>query len=112
MIQTTFAINELDCTIGEGNTPEEYEAIAVTLLRAAQAIRNREEGRVQCLGADGRVLASVFVHSCDTTCYLEEGKEPPIIEELPCTSDKRDFVNVISQSMIDQYRRGPGPRPC
>jgi hypothetical protein len=112
MIQTTLAINELDCTIGEGNTPDEYVAIAVTLLRAAQAIRNREEGRVQCLGADGRVLASVFVHSCDASCYLEDGKEPPIIEELPCTSDKRDFVNAISQSMIDQYRRGHAPRPC
>jgi len=112
MIQTTLAINEWDCTLGEGNTPEEYEAMAVTLLRAAQAIRNREEGRVQCLGMNGRILASVFVHSCDETCYLEEGKAAPIIEELPCTSEKRDFVNAISQSMIDQYRRSPGPRPC
>src|SRR5258705_1117778 len=112
MIQTTLAINELDYTFGEGNTPEEYEAIAVTLLRAAQAIRNREEGRVQCLGKDGKLLASVFVHNCETTCYLEDGAEPPIIEELPCTSEKRDFVNAISQSMIDQYRRGPAPRPC
>src|SRR5258708_17723229 len=111
MIQTTLAINELDYTLGKGNTPEEYEAIAVTLLRAAQAIRNREEGRVQCLGVDGRVLASVFVHSCDTTCYLEDDTEPPIIEELPCTSEKQDFVSAISQSMIDPFRRAPGPPP-
>lgn len=112
MIQTSLAINELDCTIGEGNTAEELEAIAVTLLRGAQAIRNREEGRVQCLGVDGRALASVFVHSCGTTCYLEDGAQPPLIEELRCTSEKQDFVRAISQSMIEQYRRESGSPRC
>lgn len=42
MIQIVLAINQQDCTIGDGNTAEEYEAIAVTLLRAAEAIRNQE----------------------------------------------------------------------
>ena len=47
MIQTALAINGHGCTIADGNTAEEYEAIAVTLLRTAEAIRNREEGRVE-----------------------------------------------------------------
>jgi hypothetical protein len=54
MIQTALGINGNDCTSGDGNTAEEYEAIAVALLRAAEAIHNREEGRVECLGQDGK----------------------------------------------------------
>ena len=49
MIQTAFGINGYDCTLGDGNTAEEYEAITVALLRTAEAIRNGEEGRVECL---------------------------------------------------------------
>jgi hypothetical protein len=37
MIQTLLAINGQDCMIGDGNTAEELEAIAVTLLRTAEA---------------------------------------------------------------------------
>jgi hypothetical protein len=49
-MQTVLGINGQDCTIGDGNTVEELEAIAVTLLRAAEAIRNREEGAIECFG--------------------------------------------------------------
>ncbi|HYL16575.1 MAG TPA: hypothetical protein VEV41_26305 [Terriglobales bacterium] len=59
MIQTVLAINGEDCTIGSGNTAEEYEAIAVTLLRTAEAIRNREEGRLEFIAQNGKVLAWV-----------------------------------------------------
>jgi hypothetical protein len=38
MMQISLAINGHDCTTGDGNMPEEYEAIAVTLLRTAEAI--------------------------------------------------------------------------
>jgi hypothetical protein len=46
MIQTALGINGYHCTFCDGNTAEEYEAIAVALLRTAEAIRNGEEGRV------------------------------------------------------------------
>jgi len=68
MIQTAVGINGNDCTFGDGNTAEEYEAIAVALLRTAEAIRNGEEGRVECLGQDGKVLASVLIHHCGPAC--------------------------------------------
>jgi hypothetical protein len=32
MMRAVLAINEQDCTIRDGNTAEEYEAIEVTLL--------------------------------------------------------------------------------
>lgn len=59
MTQIVLAINEQDCTCDDGNTAEEYEDIAVTLLRAAEAIRNREEGKLECFGHDGKPLAWV-----------------------------------------------------
>ncbi len=37
-------INGGDCTLGNGNTAEELEAIAVGLLRAAQVVRKEEFG--------------------------------------------------------------------
>src|ERR1700687_5061473 len=57
MTEIVLAINEQDCTSDDGNTAEEFEAIAVTLLRAAEAVRNQEEDKLECFGQDGKALA-------------------------------------------------------
>ena len=47
-----------DCLLGKLRcTAEELEAIAVTLLRAAEVIRNREEGAIECVGGAFRATA-------------------------------------------------------
>jgi hypothetical protein len=84
MIQISLAINGHDCTTGDGNTPEEYEAIAVTPLRAAEAIRNLEEGRVECLAKNGKVLASVLVHDCGPACDGDTLADVVTIEQVAC----------------------------
>ena len=104
MIQTVLAINGQDCMIGDGNTPEELEAIAVTLLRAAEAIRNREEGAIECTGKDGRLLAYAHVHHCGQTCSLERS-DVSTVEHLACLAGDSKPLHAISLSMIDEYRR-------
>jgi len=104
MIQTALAINGHGCTIADGNTAEEYEAIAVTLLRRAEAIRNPEEGRVECLGKDGNVLASVLVHNCGPACDDDRFAAVPTIEQVTCVGDDGPSLYAISRAMIDQYR--------
>ena len=59
MTEISLVINEQDCTSSDGNTAEEFEAIAVTFLRAADALRNHEEGKLECFGHDGKPLAWV-----------------------------------------------------
>ena len=88
MTQTVLAMNGQDCTIGDGNTPEDYEAIAVALLRAAEATRNREEGRVECFGQDGQVLASVLIHHCGPACDEDAESAAAILGHI--TPRKRD----------------------
>ena len=105
MVQTVLAINGQDCTIACGNTPEEYEAIAVTLLRTAEAIRNGEEGRIECLGNDGNVLASVLVHDCDDACGDDTLADVPTIEQVGCIGGRGQSLHAISKAMIEQYRR-------
>jgi hypothetical protein len=105
MIQTAFGINGNDCTFGNGNTAEEYEAIAVALLRTAEAIRNGEEGRVECLGQDGKVLASVLIHHCGPACDEDALADAATIEEVTCVRGSGSSLRAISRSMIDQYRR-------
>jgi hypothetical protein len=83
MIQTALGINGYDCTFGDGNTPEEYEAIAVVLLRTAVAIRNGEEGWVKCLRQDGKVLASVLIHHCGPECDEDGLADAPRLRKLP-----------------------------
>lgn len=104
MIQTVLAINGEDCTIGSGNTAEEYEAIAVTLLRAAEAIRNREDGGLECIGQGGKRLAWVHVHVCGPRCDEDTLDDPPIIERFDSLSGPRQSLRVASFTMIDQYR--------
>jgi hypothetical protein len=105
MIQTTLAINGEDCTFGNGNTPEEFEAIAVTLLRAAEAMRNREEGLVECVGENGEVIAFVHVHHCGPDCDDEQLKTAPTIEQLACVRERWPSLSSVSLSMIEQFRR-------
>ena len=105
MIQTALGINGYDCTFCDGNTAEEYEAIAVALLRTAEAIRNREEGRVECLGKDGKVLASVLIHHCGPECDEDALADAATIEEFTCVGGSDSSLRAISRSMIDQYRR-------
>ena len=104
MIQNVLAINGHDCMIGDGNTPEELEAIAVTLLRTAEAIRNQEEGAIECIGKDGQLIAYAHVHHCGPTCSLD-GSDVPTIEHLACLLGDSKPLRAISQSMIEEYRR-------
>ena len=104
MIQTALAINGLDCTPDNGNTPEEYEAIAVTLLRTAEAIRNREAGRFECRGEGAKLLASVLVHECGPDCDGDI-TDVPTIERLACVHEHTVSLRAVSLSMIDEYRR-------
>src|SRR5436853_7738608 len=105
MIQTSLAINGLDCTIGDGNSPEEYEAIAVTLLRSAEAIRKREAGRVECSGAGGKLLAFVLVHVCGPECDEDRLDDVPTIEGLTSVNEPTPSLRAMSRSLIDEYRR-------
>ena len=105
MIQTAFGINGNDCTFGDGNTAEEYEAIAVALLRTAEAIRNREQGRVECLGKDGKVLDSVLIHHCGPECDEDALADAVTIEEFTCVGNSGSSLRAVSRSMIEQYRR-------
>jgi hypothetical protein len=104
MIQTVLGINGEDCTIGDGNTAEELEAIAVTLLRTAEAIRNQEEGAIECVGSDGQLIAYAHVHHCGPTCNLEDSGVPTI-ERLACLAGNSKPLQAICRSMIDQHRR-------
>lgn len=112
MTQTALGINGQDCTSGDGNTAAELEAIAVTLLRAAEGIRNREEGTIECVARDGHALAFVHLHDCDMTCELEsshlEGGDAPTLEKVICAQGDLDEFRVMTRSMIDQYRRMSG----
>ncbi len=105
MIQTALGINGYDCTFCDGNTAEEYEAIAVALLRTAEAIRNGEEGRVECLARDGKVLASVLIHHCGPECDEDALDNAATIEEVTCVDGSDSLLRASSRSMIDQYRR-------
>jgi len=59
MTDIVLAINEQDCSRDDGNTAEEFEAIAVTLLRAAEVIGNCEEDKLECFGHDRKALELV-----------------------------------------------------
>lgn len=64
MPEIVLAINGQDCPSDDGNTAEESEAIAIALLSAAEAVRNREEGKLERFGHDGKPLAWVHLHTC------------------------------------------------
>jgi len=102
MIETALAVNGQDCTNGGGNTPEEYEAIAVTLLRVAQAIRDREHGLIQCLSKDGRTLASVIVHNREFAPDEIE-LQFPSIETLHCIGQPDGQQNQTKREFLSEW---------
>jgi hypothetical protein len=73
--------------------PEEYQAIAITLLRTAEAMRNQEEGRLECAGSDGHMLAYVRVHRRSEACTDEGLDDVPTIEQVVCTGKNRESIH-------------------
>ncbi len=105
MTEIVLAINEQDCTPDDGNTAEEFEAIAVTLLRAAEALRNQEDGKLECFGHDGKALAWVHLHSCGPDCNEDALADPPAIARFDSMSEPNQSLRALALSMIEQYRR-------
>ena len=106
MLQTVLSVNGQDSTLGYGNSAEEFEAIAVMLLRAAQAIRNGEEGSLDCFGKDEACLVHVSVHHCPgDSCPVDETDEdPPQIEEWMYVPEARPLLAKLYESLIEEYR--------
>jgi hypothetical protein len=105
MTEIVLAINEQDCTSDGSNTAEEFEAIAVTLLRAAEALRNQEEGKLECFRCDGKALAYVHLHTCGPQCSEEALADPPTIDRFESMHEPNQSLRALSLSMIEQYRR-------
>ena len=106
MVQTAIWINNQDCTTGDGNSPEEYEAIAVMLLRAAQAVRNLEEGRLECLRERDESLLDITVHHCPgDPCPLELERIRPTIEKWRYLPEPPEPLRKLFESLIEEYRR-------
>ena len=105
MTEIVVAINGQDCTSGSGNTAEEFEAIAVTFLRAAEALRNHEEGKLECFGPDGERLAWVHLHTCSPDCNDDVLSQPPAIARFDSMRTSDQSLQALSTSMIEQYRR-------
>jgi len=105
MTEIVLAINEQDCTSDNDNTAEEFEAIAVTLLRAAEALRNQEEGKLECFGSDGKALAFIRLHFCDPTCDQDDLGDPPTIARFDSMLKPSQSLRELSLSMIEQYGR-------
>ena len=96
MTEIVLATNEQDCARDGGNTAEEFEAIAVTLLRAAEAIRNQEEGKA---------LSWVRLHTCGPDCNQHALANPPAIARFDAMPEPNPSLRPLSLSMIEQYRR-------
>ena len=105
MTEIVLAINQQDCTSGVCNTAEEFEAIAMMLLRAAEALRNQEEGKLECFGCDGKALAYVHLHTCGPECNEEALANPPAIARFDSMGEPNESLRALSLSMIEQYRR-------
>ena len=85
--------------------PKSMRPLQSALLRTAEAIRNGEEGRVECLGGAGKVLASVLIHHCGPECDEDALADAATIEEFICIGSSGSSLRAISRSMIEQYRR-------
>jgi len=104
MTEISLAINKQDCTSSDDNTAE-FEAIAVTFLRAAEALRNHEEGKLDCFGSDGKPLAWVHLHTCGPDCSDDALSHPPSIARFDSMRTSDQSLQALSTSMIEQYRR-------
>ncbi len=105
MTEIVLAINEQDCTSDDGNTAEEFEAIAVTLLRAAEGVRNQEEGKLECFGPGGKALAWVPLHTCGPDCNEDALGDPPAIARFDSMREPDQSLRTLSLSIIEQYSR-------
>ena len=105
MTEIVLAINAQDCTSDDGNTAEDFEAIAVTLLRAAEAVRNHEEGKLECFGHDGKALAWVHLHTCGPDCSEDALADPPAIARFDSMSEPNQSLRALALSMTEQYCR-------
>jgi hypothetical protein len=105
MTEISLAIYEQDCTSSDGNTAEEFEAIAVTFLRAAEALRNHEEGKLECFGSDGKPLAWIHLHTCGPDCTDDALSHPPAIARFESMRESSQSLRALSLSIIEQYRR-------
>jgi hypothetical protein len=106
MTEIVLAINEQDCTSdGAVNTAEEFEAIAVTFLRAAEALRNQEEGKLECFSHDGKPLAWVHLHTCGPDCNEAALANRPAIARFDSMGEHNESLRALSLSMIERYRR-------
>jgi hypothetical protein len=105
MTEIVLAINGQDCTSDDGNTAEEFEAFAVTLLRATEALRNQEEGKLECFGHDGKALAWVHFHTCGPDCNEDALTVPPAIARFDSMREPNQSLRTLSLSMIEQYSR-------
>ncbi len=85
--------------------PKSLRAIAVTLLRAAEAVRNQEEGKLECFGHDGKALAWVHLHTCGSDCDDDALADPPAIARFDSMSEPNQSLRALALSMIEQYSR-------
>ena len=60
-------------------------------------IRKREEGRVECLGKDGTVLASVLIHDCGPACDGDTLADVATIEQMACVGGYGSSLRAISR---------------
>ncbi len=101
-VQVVLWINGGDCTLGNGNTAEELEAIAVGLLRAAQAVRKQDFGAIEV--ADRLLRARI---TPDKPEYDE--LDPPILEEFKAVDAGPEFRQMADQ-LIECHRRAQAGR--
>jgi hypothetical protein len=77
----------------------------VTFLRAAGALRNHEEGNLECFAHDGKPLALVHLHTCGPDCNEEALANPPAIARFDSMGEPNESLRALSLSIIEQYRR-------
>jgi hypothetical protein len=99
-VQIVLSINRQDCTIGDGNTVEELEAIAVGLLRTAQALRKHEIGAVEV----NNLMQAAIVP--DLPEYDEWNPETLEIFKVAGAGAEGIFAfRQIGDGLIESYRR-------
>lgn len=85
MTEIVVAINAQDCTGDDGNTAEEFEAIAATLLRAAEVLRN--QGKLECFGHYSKAALG----------------DPPAIARFDSMREPNQLMRESSLSMLISF---------
>ena len=60
---------------------------------------------MECLGQDGKVLASVLIHHCGPACDEDALADAVTIEEFTWVGSSGSSLRAIAGSTIEQYRR-------